>query len=262
MNLNLQESLLHQWNFGATPPRHQSRPLFLVGKSKPPSGLPAMHKDCFQQMSKKSIQKKNTNCQQILNLKIDLNSTKTIYYNTASVLFWIRSSAMLQICQTWTKMNKVLWDFDDKHLLNTREKKGCSCSTESTQAHAKEFSSSFLAFAIAASVSELANSHKQRAKFDSLSVLHSPWEQSSRGENTTNPQHSDTKSQLHDKRFTSCRFGVQCKKCNGSLFVAIAFLESSSFQGFPTLRTKICCVNFEAAVGLLSSHTYCETKRS
>lgn len=143
-------------------------------------------------------------------------------------MFWIRSSAMLQICQTWTKMNKVLWDFDDKHLLNTREKKGCSCSTESTQAHAKEFSSSFLAFAIAASVSELANSHKQRAKFDSLSVLHFLWEQSSRRENTTDPQHSDTKSQLHDKRFTSCRFGVQCKKCNGSLFVAIVFLESSS----------------------------------
>ena len=133
------------------------------------------------------------------------------------------------------------------------------------QGNFPEFSSSFLAFAIAASVSELANSHKQRqqrAKFDSLSVLHSPWEQSSRRENTTNPQHSDTKSQLHDKRFTSCRFGVQCKKCNGSLFVAIVLLESSSFQGFPTLRTKICCVNFEAAVGLLSSHTYCETKRS
>ena len=53
LNLNLKESLLYQWNLGATPPRHRSRPWFLVGKSKPPSGPPAMHKDCFQQ-------KKNT----------------------------------------------------------------------------------------------------------------------------------------------------------------------------------------------------------
>ena len=153
-----------------------------------------MHKDCFQQMSKKFISKKNTH-------KLSANSEsenwfklkkKTIYCNTVSGLFWIRSSAMLQICQTWTKMNKVLWDFDDKHLLNTREKKAAAVPhspPRPMQGNFPEFSSSFLAFAIAASVSELANSHKQRAKFDSLSVLHSPWEQSSRRENTTDPQH-------------------------------------------------------------------------
>ncbi len=159
---------------------------------------------------------------------------------------WIGNSAMLQICQAWTKMNKVLWDFDDKNLLklNTREKNGCSYSTESTQAHTRGISSSFLAFAIAAYVSELANSHKQRAKFDNLSVLHCPGEQSSHREDTTNPQHSDTKSQAHDKCFRTFRFGFQCKKCYGSLFVAIAFVESSSFQGLPMLCIQICCVNY------------------